>query len=76
MSARDHIQINGYANIMKGARPRMPLVHLMISEYGDVKSISFHPDDAPRIARAILAAARTAKLGRTSKTAVPLRPQD
>jgi hypothetical protein len=67
------IDIHGYANSdRKGQSPRRPLVHLITTHYGDVQSITFHPDDAPAIAKAIVAAAKAATRGRTVKKTVPL----
>lgn len=50
---------------VEGARPRQPMVHLLgTNGYGDTISITFHPDDAPAVAKAILGAGRSAKAGR------------
>lgn len=43
---------------------REPLVHVMISAYGDVRSISFPPNRADEIAEAIAKAGRSAKLNK------------
>lgn len=61
------LDVYGYPNNIKGERPRRPLVHLLASDTFDVKSISFHPDDAPAVAKAILAAAKSARAGRQRK---------
>jgi len=47
---------------------RQPLVHLLAdTDFGDVVSINFHPDDAPAVAAAIRKAGRRAKAGRKAK---------
>lgn len=56
-----------------GAKPRQPLVHLIGLHYGETQSISFHPDDAPKVAEAILRAGRAAKRGRDREATVKLR---
>ncbi len=49
-------------------RPRKPLVHLLATDgYGDVASITFHPDDAPALAKAILNAGKSAASGHGRK---------
>lgn len=69
----ESMDIHGYSNNGRaGSRPRRPLVHVLASAHGDVQSICFHPDDAPAIAAAIIAAGRSAKRGRTVKKTIPL----
>lgn len=67
------IGIYGYAN-NTNEKPRSPLVHLMTTRYGEVQSIGFHPDDAPRIAKAILAVGLAAKRGHNRGKILPLKP--
>ncbi|MGY3359721.1 hypothetical protein ACVWZK_006384 [Bradyrhizobium sp. GM0.4] len=53
---------------IKGRRPRVPMVHLLAADgYGDVQSITFHPDDAGRVAAAIIDAAKSAAAGHGRK---------
>jgi len=63
------IRIHSYAhNGIKGKKPRVPMVHLLASDgYGNVQSITFHPDDAPTVAKQIIAAGNAAKAGRERK---------
>lgn len=73
------ITVHSYPNGgIKGTRPRMPMVHLLASTgYGDVQSITFHPDDAGRVAAAIIDAARSAAAGRGRKPVkIELKPHE
>lgn len=65
-------------NGIKGRRPRKPLVHLLGCDgFGDVASISFHPDDAGRVAAAIIDAGRSAASGHGRKPVkIELKPNE
>lgn len=73
MSAEDELDVYAYANNNGEALPRAPLVHIIGTTYGSIQSISFHPDDAPKVAEAILRAGRAAKRGRDREWTVDLR---
>lgn len=59
---------NGIRRAGRIVGERRPLVHVMADTgYGDIASITFHPDDAPTVAAAIRLAGRRAKQGRKAK---------
>ena len=59
------LTVHSYAhNGIAGTKPRVPMVHLLGNDGYDIASITFHPDDAPAVADAILKAGRAAKAGR------------
>jgi hypothetical protein len=73
------LSVHGYAHngalddSGKPKGPREPLVHIMGDRHGALQSIAFHPDDAPQIAEAILAAGRAAKRNRTVRKVLALK---
>jgi hypothetical protein len=62
------ITVYGYSNNNPGVRPRRPLCQILaVSEYGDISSVTFTPDEAKALARAIETMAAAAKAGRSRK---------
>lgn len=73
------LTVHSYTNnAPKGHKPRIPLVHMLANgnEFGDVQSITFHPDDAYAVAAAITSAADAALKGlRRKAIRIELKPQ-